>query len=58
MTAECTHGDVRLVGGPSNVQGRVELCLYGIWGTVSQDQFTNPDAWVVCRQLGFYNYCT
>ena len=29
--AECTEGAVRLVGGMSETEGRVEICLGGGW---------------------------
>ena len=47
----CEDGDVRLVGGPSNREGRVEICMRGIWGGVIGGSF--PEASVVCRQLRF-----
>ena len=52
-TTPCTNGDVRLADGLSSNQGRVEICYNNQWGTVCDNYFTNIDARVVCRQLGF-----
>ena len=47
----CIPGEVQLVDGGSNTQGRLEVCLGGLWGTVCDNQFDNVDAQVVCKQL-------
>ena len=47
----CTEGDVRLLEGSTNREGRVEICKNNVWGTVCDNGWGVTDARVVCRQL-------
>ena len=53
VPVSCTDGDIQLVGGETEREGRVEVCLDQRWGTVNGDGWSSVDAQVVCRQLGY-----
>ena len=45
------EGNIRLVGGDYNWEGRVEIFYSGTWSTIHDTSWTISDATVVCRQL-------
>ncbi len=51
----CVEGEIRLAGTGSPLFGRVEVCVGGIWGTVTDDLWSSVDTNVVCRQLGYWD---
>lgn len=51
----CSPGLVRLAGGNSSREGRVEMCIGNVWGTICDFGWNEADARVVCGQLGFSN---
>ena len=68
IVPECAETDIRLVtrhagetrlAGDSNstTEGRVEICLNGVWGTVCDDGWGRLEAKVVCQQLNLTTHC-
>ncbi len=50
----CNTGEIRLAGGTTEFNGRLEVCVNQQWGTVCDaGTWGNVDASVVCRQFGF-----
>ncbi|OPJ90412.1 zinc finger protein 501-like [Patagioenas fasciata monilis] len=43
--------ELRLANGPNRCSGRVEILHDGQWGTICDDEWSFPNAAVVCRQL-------
>ena len=50
--ASCKN-DLKLVGGASENEGRLEVCFDQRWGTINGDGWTHTDTQVACKQLGY-----
>ncbi len=53
VPGDCTEGSVRLVDGIIEQEGRVEVCVNGVWGSICDDGWDKTDAHIVCKQMGF-----
>ena len=53
LLASCADGQVRLVDGDTDVEGRVEICFSRRWGTISGNGWTHRESTVVCNDLGY-----
>ncbi len=50
--SQCTEGSIRLVDGIIEQEGRVEVCVNGVWGSICDDGWDTTDAHIVCKQMG------
>ena len=63
VSSSCTEGDVRLAGGETVMEGRVEVCHNQTWWAVStsywdwNSYWDFRDATVVCKHLHFQANC-
>ena len=53
VNGSCGLGEVRLVNGSTEYEGRVEICIGGEWGTICDASWGDLESQVVCRQLGY-----
>ena len=56
--ANCSTGDVRLVGSGDGNEGRLEVCVNSAWGSVCNDGFDEQETLVVCMSLAGFFYGT
>ena len=50
---EFVDADIRLVGSRLPQEGRLEIKVGDVWGTVCDNDFDNADAAVACYMLGY-----
>lgn len=55
MTTAPTEVKLRLSGGSNYLEGRVEVEVYGQWGTICSSSSISSEANVICHMLGFPN---
>ena len=53
IIVDCDDGQIRLIGGTSNMEGTVEICYFSTWGLIADADWGKQDAQVVCKQLGY-----
>ena len=51
--SNCTTGEIRLTDGTTQYEGRVEVCINGVWGTICDYGLDTREAYAVCHQLGY-----
>lgn len=53
LVSPCVDGAVRLVkdGNVDPIEGRAEICINNIWGSVCNRGFNAKEAEVICRQV-------
>lgn len=49
--ANCSDGDIKLVGGTTEYEGRVEICINSAWGTIARS--SSNIAQTICNKLGY-----
>ena len=49
----CTTGAIRLAGGTSPANGRVEVCSNGFWTSLCSTNFDTAEADIVCAEVGY-----
>ena len=57
--SNCSDGDLRLSGGLKEYEGRVEICINNLWGSICYSSSRYGNSWdindgrVACRSLGY-----
>ena len=57
MSHNCTHGSLRFVDGNVKHEGRLEICINGLWGTICNNDWRDSDSRIACKQLNYPGGC-
>ena len=49
----CEEGSMRLAGGQIEQEGRPEVCLNGVWGSICGYGWNELDGFMFCEDLGY-----
>ena len=49
----CEEGTIRLANGVIEQEGRVEVCINGLWASICDKSWDKTDAHIVCREMGY-----
>ena len=49
----CEDDGVRLIGGSTELEGNVQVCVNGVWGKVCDPNWGAAEAKVTCTSLGY-----
>ena len=52
-TVQCDDGEVRLDGGVTKWEGRVEVCFDQRWYIVGGEEWSETNSHVMCNVLGY-----
>lgn len=53
QNSNCTDYEVQLIDGDSANEGKVLVCINGVWGLLCSNSIGRTDANVICNQLGY-----
>ena len=58
MVDNCADKEIRLSGGPNEMEGRLEVCHNHVWFSVcgKGNFFNDMDRMVVCKSMGFSEF--
>ena len=51
--ASCSNGQIKLIEGPYDHRGRVEICANQRWETISRNNWQYQETRVACNALGY-----